>query len=148
MTLCRCCSHWAIIICTTKRITVNVGITGLWKPSHNHQLLIPLSRKLYIETYVIIIIIIIIIIINSSCAYWCTVHIPAGVQSIWLMFLSQLQSTISDQACVPHLPATTFFLVFNQDWASGHFPMPGHLRGTVCQLTFRTYLTPQLSRNV
>jgi len=33
---------------------------------------------------------------NSSCAYWCTVHIPAGVRSIWQMFLSQLQSTISD----------------------------------------------------
>ena len=84
---------------------------------------------------------------NSSCAYMlCTVHIPAGVQSIWLMFLSQLQSTISDQACVPHLPTTIFYLVFNQDWASGHFPMPGHLRGTVCQLKFRTYPTPQLSR--
>ena len=64
-----------------------------------------------------------------------------------MMFLSQLQSTISDQACVPHLPTTTFYLVFNQDWASGHFPMPGHLRRTVCQLTFRTHLTSQLSRN-
>jgi len=63
------------------------------------------------------------------------------------MFLSQLQSKISDQACVPHLPATTLFLVSNQDWASGHFPMPGHLRGTVYQLTFRTYPTPQVLRN-
>ena len=86
--------------------------------------------------------------IKFKLCYWCTVHIPAGVQSIWQMFLSQLQSTIADQACVPHLPTTTFYLVFNQDWASGHFPMPGHLRETVYQLTFRTYLTPQLSRNV
>ena len=29
-----------------------------------------------------------------------------------------------------------------------NFPMPHNLRGTVYQLTFRTYLTPQLSRNV
>jgi len=30
------------------------------------------------------------VISNSSCVYWCTVHIPTGVQSIWHMFLSQL----------------------------------------------------------
>ena len=68
---------------------------------------------------------------RSSCAYWCTVHIPAGVQvqSIWEIFLSQLQNTISDLGCVRHLPTTTFYLNFNQDGASGHFPMSGHLRG-------------------
>ena len=27
----------------------------------------------------------------------CTVHIPADVQSIWLIFLNQLQSTIADE---------------------------------------------------
>jgi len=43
------------------------------------------------------------------------------------MFLSQLQSTITDQACVPHLPTTIFYLVFNQDSASGHFPNAGPL---------------------
>jgi len=78
---------------------------------------------------------------NWSCAYWCTVHISAGVQSIWHMFLSQLQSTIFDQVCVPYLP-------YQQLHSTSSPVKIIFLCRATYQLTFRTYLTPQLSRNV
>jgi len=39
------------------------------------------------------------------------------------MFLSQLQSAIADQALIAlviYQQLTIFYLVFNQNWASGH----------------------------
>jgi len=76
-----------------------------------------------------------------------------NVQSIWKMFWSQQQSTVSDQASVPHLPTTIFYLVFNQDWASRAFSyagpivwnsLPAHIQNMPDTSTFKKRLMTYL----